>query len=202
MKFAIFGILAFVLGLGGTTGVMVLTTPVRLTAADSLAVASARRERDAARAADSLAAAADAPANAGDATPATEHATSEPAAPAPAPAGDAHATSAVETRAASTDGATGPVVKPVAPPAAVTASEPLPELPDAESFKQVGSILLNMKPAEAAKIVGYLNDDQVEGLLRSMTPRQAASVLGQISPERAADLSRRLLLPKEKEARP
>jgi flagellar motility protein MotE (MotC chaperone) len=74
-------------------------------------------------------------------------------------------------------------------------------LPDAESYKQVGSILLNMKPVEAAKIVSYLNDDQVEGLLRSMSPRQAAGVLGQLPAERAAALSRRLLVP-SKEARP
>lgn len=60
---------------------------------------------------------------------------------------------------------------------------------------------MNMKPVEAARIIGYLNDMQVEGLLRSMSPRNAASVLSQLPSDRAAALSRRLLVP-AKEARP
>ena len=187
MRFAIFGVLAFVLGLGGSTGVMVLATPVRLTAADSVAVARA---------------------NAARVEPV--EATATPAPHAAPPVTAVSASTARETTsavahvatpgivAASTGSAPGAIVQKVVPPAPI-AEHPihLPGQPDAESYKQVGNILLNMKPAEAAKIVGYLNDEQVEGLLRSMAPRQAATVLGQLPPERAAALSRRLLVPKE-----
>ncbi len=189
MKPVIFGILAFVLGLGGSTGVMVLTTPVRLTAADSLAIAHA------------------------DTTHAAHLPVAAPVAQAarvvkaPAPAARESSASAPvvtppTTAVASTAGSQAPPVThvPAAAETAVHAVRPA-NSPDAESYKQVGSILLNMKPAEAAKIVCYLNDDQVEGLLRSMSPRQAAGVLGQLAPERGAVLSRRLLIP-AKEVRP
>jgi hypothetical protein len=183
MKPVIFGVLAFVIGLGGSTGVMVLTTPVRLTAADSLAIAKADSTR------------AKHPA---EAAPVAHEAVREAA-----PAAAAHESSAVapatpeatHAAAASTEGSPAPVVTHVPPAAAAVRDPRAPNLPDADSYKQVGSILLNMKPAEAAKIVSYLNDDQVEGLLRSMSPRQAAGVFGQLPPERAAALSRRLLIP-------
>jgi Mg/Co/Ni transporter MgtE len=103
---------------------------------------------------------------------------------------------------ASTAGSQAPAVAHVPVPVDAGAHvAPAVHAPDADSYKQVGSILLNMKPAEAARIMSYLNDDQVEGLLRSMSPRQAAGVLGQLAPERGAVLSRRLLVP-AKETRP
>ena len=183
MKPVIFGVLAFVLGLGGSTGVMVLTTPVRLTAVDSLVIARAVTTH----AAHLPVAAPLAHAAPVVTAPAPVARESSSAAPAPARA---------TTALASTAGSPAPTVTHVPPAAtpAPAASRPA-NSPDVESFKQVGSILLNMKPAEAAKIVSYLNDDQVEGLLRSMSPRQAAGVLGQLSPERGAALSRRLLIP-------
>jgi len=196
MKPVIFGVLAFVLGLGGSTGVMVLTTPVRLTAADSLAIARADTTHG------------------GHATPSGPLAGATHAAPAPAPHAAAAAPAATPAAAipagapvtaalASTAASPAPVVThvPAPAPAATPVVARPTNAPDAESFKQVGSILLNMKPAEAAKIMSYLNDDQVEGLLRSMSPRQAAGVLAQLSPERGAVLSRRLLVP-VKEVRP
>jgi len=190
MRYLIFAVAAFVLGLGGSTGVVVMTTPVRLTAADSLAIAHA----------DSAAAHPAAPAalpSSGAARPAPSATT--PAAPpqvsqpvtqsAPAPAAPAVAT-------ASTGGSPAPTPVRVAAPVENGIHEGRSQTaPDGESYKQVGNILLNLKPAEAARIVAYLTDDQVEGLLRSMAPRQAASVLGQLPPERAAALSRRLLVP-------
>lgn len=183
MKPVIFGVLAFVLGLGGSTGVGVLTTPVRLTAADSLAIARA----DTTHASHPAVAAPAGHAVAAAAAPVTAARPPVVAAPASAPS---------TTVLASTQGSQTPVVAHVAPPVASGAPEARPaNTPDAETFKQVGSILLNMKPVEAAKIVTYLNDDQLEGLVRSMTPRQAAGVFGQLPPERAAALSRRLLIP-------
>ena len=65
--------------------------------------------------------------------------------------------------------------------------------PEPENFTQVSKILSSMKPAEAAKILVYLSDDQVEGILRSLGVRQAAQMLTQLPTERAAALSRRLL---------
>ncbi len=73
-------------------------------------------------------------------------------------------------------------------PFAATAAAPEPE-----NFTQVSKILSSMKPAEAAKILVYLSDDQVEGILRSLGVRQAAQMLTQLPTERAAALSRRLL---------
>ena len=45
-----------------------------------------------------------------------------------------------------------------------------------------------------------MSDDEVEGILRSVGPRQAADFLTNIPKTRAAELSRRLLVPKPKEA--
>jgi hypothetical protein len=189
MKPVIFGVVAFVLGLGGSTGVMVLTTPVRLTAADSLVIARA----DTSHAAHAAAAAP--VAHAARAVTAPVPVVHEAPAPPPVVVPPA-------TTVASTAAATAPVVTHVPDPVVVPAHPARPaNSPDADSYKQVGSILLNMKPTEAARIVSYLNDDQVEGLLRSMSPRQAAGVLAQLAPERGAVLSRRLLVP-AKEARP
>ncbi len=192
MKLAIFGVLAFVLGLGGSTGVMVMTHPVRLTAADSVLIAHADTTH-----AVHLPGAATAAATG-------EHAAA-PAVHAPAPAAESTAHAAPEHaggEAAATAAANPavPQVKPVEPEGAVHEGRSA-TVPTTETYKQVGNILLNMKPAEAAKIVSYLSDEQVEGLLRSMAPRQAATVLGQLPPERAAALSKRLLAP-AKEVRP
>ncbi len=66
----------------------------------------------------------------------------------------------------------------------------------AGAYKQVARVLSAMKPPEAAKVIAFLSDDEVEGLLRSVGPRQAADFLTNIPKERAALLSRRLLTPK------
>jgi flagellar motility protein MotE (MotC chaperone) len=56
-----------------------------------------------------------------------------------------------------------------------------------------------MKALEAAKVLAFLSDDEVEGILRAVGPRQAADFMTNIPKERAAILSRRLLVPKLKE---
>ncbi len=188
MRLVIFGVIAFVLGLGGSTGVMVFTAPAHSRLADSLAVVRAHADSTKAHGAETVALA--------------HSPVPVPVTPKPDTA-TAHAAPIVAEPAA--EGGHAPVVTHV-PPAPVAAAAAAPahatNEPDAERYKQVGSILLNMKPAEAAKVIAYLNDDQVEGLLRSMSPRQAAGVLGQLPPERAAALSRRLLIPAPKEAQP
>jgi hypothetical protein len=82
-------------------------------------------------------------------------------------------------------GPTRPAVGPIADPIAT-----------AGAYKQVARVLSAMKPPEAAKVIAFLSDDEVEGLLRSVGPRQAADFLTNIPKERAALLSRRLLTPK------
>lgn len=83
-------------------------------------------------------------------------------------------------------------VGPTAPSAGPTA-DPIAK---AGAYKQVARVLAAMKPPEAAKVIAFLSDDEVEGLLRSVGPRQAADFLTNIPKERAALLSRRLLTPK------
>lgn len=194
MKLVIFGVAAFVIGLGGTTGGLVLTAPKLPPGADSLiaaAHADTTNHGEAGGHAAAAAPAAEHPAAAAEAAPHGEGAPADPA------AGHDAAAAATEAPAHGVEAATtssAPVVEPVH---AMPSMAPLSRSnePDPETYKQVGSILLNMKPAEAAKIMGYLNDTQIEGLLRSMSPRNAATVLSQMPPERAAALSRRLLVP-------
>jgi flagellar motility protein MotE (MotC chaperone) len=82
-----------------------------------------------------------------------------------------------------------------APPvrAAIAQADPVAK---AAAYKQVARVLSAMKPVEAAKVLAYLSDEEVEGLLRAVGPRQAADFLTNIPKERAAGLSRRLLVPK------
>jgi len=178
IKLVIFGVIAFVIGVGGSTGVVVMRAPQGLTAADSLA--------------------------------AHADSTAHGAPPTPAVKAVAHPDSA--RKVAETVHPMGPVtaalaaqtaqVSVVRPPDNAVHEGRSAELPDAETYKSVGTILMNMKPVEAAKIVGYMTDEQVEGLLRSMSPRNAATVLAQLPSERAANLSKRLLIPAPKELHP
>ena len=71
-----------------------------------------------------------------------------------------------------------------------------------QDFARVGKILMNMKPVDAAAILKYLGDVQVEGVLRSLGPRQAAVILTALPTERAAQLSKRLLVVPAEEKKP
>lgn len=185
MKLVIFGVVAFVLGIAGSSGVLVMTSPKLPAGADSLLAARA----------DSLHHLKPVVQAEAGAHPATGH----------SPAPTAHADSAVTPPEHAVEAAvasTHPTVEHVVPPAPVAAVGPEGPTPteQADAYKQVGSILNNMKPAEAARILAYLSDSQVEGLLRSMGPRPSAAMLGQLPPERAAALSKRLLVPAPKGA--
>lgn len=70
---------------------------------------------------------------------------------------------------------------------------------DPKELKLLARILTNMKPAEAAKVVRDLPDEQLEQLIVAMGPRQAASLLAQLPAERAANLSKLLLEPAKEE---
>jgi flagellar motility protein MotE (MotC chaperone) len=69
-------------------------------------------------------------------------------------------------------------------------------------YTRVAKILVNMKPAEAGAILEHLGDAQVEGVLRAVGPRQAATLLTALPAERAAQISKRLLVPVTEEKRP
>jgi flagellar motility protein MotE (MotC chaperone) len=67
----------------------------------------------------------------------------------------------------------------------------------ADSCRAIAKILAAMKPADAAKILAHLSDDQVEGILRASGVRQAGILLAQLTPERGAAMSRRLIIRRE-----
>ncbi|MFZ5624823.1 MAG: magnesium transporter MgtE N-terminal domain-containing protein [Gemmatimonadota bacterium] len=65
--------------------------------------------------------------------------------------------------------------------------------PGQPRFRVLSQILVNLKPAEAARILSHLSDDEVAGILESLGPRPAATLLAALPSERAAAMSRRLL---------
>lgn len=89
---------------------------------------------------------------------------------------------------------------PPAPAASPARTEKKPQT-EVKEFKQLAKILVNMKPAEAARVIHGLSDDNVHGLLLAMGPRQAASLLAELPPERAAALGIRLLKESGEESR-
>jgi hypothetical protein len=157
--------IAFVAGLSGGTAAVVMRPHAQAAAADSAAVAA---RADSARTA-AHAAAADS--GHADAAP---HAAAAPPHTATADAPAARDSSAPPPAAAA----------PVTATAASTGGG---------GYRQLARVLSNMKPADAAKIVAFLSDDQVEGLLGQLGVRQAASLLSAMPTERAAALGRRML---------
>lgn len=61
------------------------------------------------------------------------------------------------------------------------------------AYKQLARIFSNMKTTDAAKVLAYMSDEEVEGVLRQLGVRPAAGLLAALPKERAAALSRRLL---------
>lgn len=188
MKLVIFGAVALVVGLAGGTGARVFTAPALPAGADSLiAVADSVYHAKKALGSESHGEAAVAQAAPHDAHDATTEAHGVAA-----PGGEGHGDVTV---------AAGPPALAASPAAAHAAAPVVPEGPSPERYKQVGNILLAMKPVDAAQVIGYLDDRQVHGLLEAMGPRQAAQILTQLPAERAATLSRRLLATPAREAR-
>lgn len=83
--------------------------------------------------------------------------------------------------------AAAPVIP--SPVATVTPHRPLDE-PD---YKLIAKIFANMKAADAAKVLAYMTDDEVQGVFQKLNVRQAAELMGKLPKERAANLSRRLV---------
>ncbi len=178
-RLILFPLVGFVASLGGATAYIVYSAPAVTAVADSLAVRPDTGRHDSASA-DTL------PGNHAAAAPGTT----------PDSGAASHAVPPAE-------GATPPHL-PVAPPGPGAPPVDRAGTPEAAARalanKQVARVLSAMKPPEAAKVLGYLSDDEVEGILRAVGPRQAADFLTNLPKERAADLSRRLLVPRPNEA--
>jgi MgtE intracellular N domain len=171
MKPILFGVLSFVFSLGGTTAVMVKLAPGSAPAPVAGAPDSTSAGRPGAMdstalpPADSSAAKQDSSAGKGRTV---------------APLGAKAEDSGSEPTGLKPVAAARPAVDPVARSGAI---------------KQVARVLSAMKPAEAAKVLAYLSDAEVEGILRAVGPRQAADFMTNLPKERAANLSRRLMTP-------
>lgn len=182
----IIGVACFVLALAGSTAVVVLRAPAKVAVADSSAVSDSTH-----------------------AVGAHGEATAHAATPGEGTHGDLPAT----------EGATvaleGEGVAPANEPdrMALAANVPhegevVPAAPNTHAveppadYARVAKILVNMKPAEAAAILEQLGDPQIEGVLRAVGPRQAATLLAALPTARAAQLSKRLLVPTPEEKRP
>ncbi len=193
-KMIIFAVAALVAGLGAGTGAVILRAPKHPAAdslhADSLAVLPQEAAHIALHealgpASDSALAAADhvetimASSEGASGARATAAAPGAAAMPPPTPgAGSPKSTASAAGKPAAEDKATHVVSAALTP-------RPAPSMTP---------IFLSMKPAEAARILALLSDDQAADVLRGLEPRQAAGILCQLPPERAAGVSRRLLL--------
>ena len=111
-------------------------------------------------------------------------------------------TAADSAATARPDGGPAPIssAPPVASPGSATPGRAEDPVARALANKQVARVLSAMKPPEAAKVLAFLSDAEVEGILRAVGPRQAADFLTNLPKERAAHLSRRLLVPKPRDA--
>ena len=186
MKQAIvFAVVAFILSLGGTTAVMVkraphAAAPVADGARDSVAAGDSTAPG---RTADSAThAAADTVVSRRDSAASRDSTISEDGGKGrPVPMGPGQSRSAL---AGSRPASRGDAPDPVARAAAV---------------KQVARVLSSMKATEAAKVLAFLSDEEVEGILRAVGPRQAADFMTNLPKARAAALSRRLMAPRAQE---
>lgn len=184
MRLVIMGVAAFLVSLGGTTGALVM----KARKAPPAAADSAAHH-------DSTGAHADSAAG---------HVAAEPhdttgAAPVADPAqtaihhdSAAHRDTPAPGDTASSSGANQSVLasKPPAPAGGGSAEAARLE---AASYKQLARIFANMKTTDAAKVLAFMSDDEVEGVLRQLGVRPAAGLLAALPKERAAALSRRLL---------
>jgi len=92
-----------------------------------------------------------------------------------------------------------PVVGDVRPtPATDPGSEALEEEARqlaSETAERLSKIFSQMKPADAAEVLSYLTDAEIERILLGIRERDAAAILSQLEPSRAAAVSRRVLRP-------
>ncbi len=180
MKVILAGVAGLVVGLGGSTGAMVMLhkpAPAKAEAPKREAPDSAHADSTGHPDAGHGAAPADSAHAAADSTHEAPAAAAPHAAVAPVPA---------------------PAVAPVSPAPAPTPAPRQPAVRDVSGYKQLAKIVANMKPADAVAVMSRFTDDEVEGILRQVNVRQAAQLMSAMPKERAAELGRRLLAPQGK----
>lgn len=185
MRVVIMGVVAFLVSLGGTTGALVMKA--RKTTAIAADSAAAHPDSTAARP-DS----AKVKGEPGEAHPVAGATHADSAAPLPDPkqhvASDsaAHAESTDSTGAATSSLGTSPAGE----NARVSVDAPGGK---GAAYKQLARIFSNMKTTDAAKVLAYMSDEEVQGVLQQLGVRPAAGLLAALPKERAAVLSRRML---------
>ena len=183
MRVVILGVVAFLLSLGGTTGALVMKArKAAAIVADSLAAHP-----------DSAAAHADSAKVKGDSSashPAAVVAHADSARPLPDPT-HAAPDSAARGDSTSSGAATSSLgASPTGHEAPLSAEATGPK---GAAYKQLARIFSNMKTTDAAKVLAYMSDEEVQGVLEQLGVRPAAGLLAALPKERAAILSRRML---------
>lgn len=185
MKIVILGVLAFLVSLGGTTGALVMKArKARPAAADSVA----HRDSTAARADSTAIHVAAQPRDTAGAVP-----LADPSLPATHHDSAAHGADVAAAGDSVRPSASTQAVLAAKPSAAAGGESPEAARLEASSYKQLARIFANMKTTDAAKVLAYMSDEEVEGVLRQLGVRPAAGLLAALPKERAAALSRRLL---------
>jgi hypothetical protein len=191
IRLVVIGVAAFLLSLGGTTGVLVS----RGKAAAKAMADSAQAHPDSASrglpAGEKLAASRSARAAEHEPAPSPTHPAERAATPVPA-AGHVAGDTTPHAEAAVAD--SGPAAAPTAGLQAASAGGRAAASSGAElSYRQLARIFSNMKTTDAVKVMAFMSDDEVQGVLEEVGVRQAAGLLAAFPKERAAALSRRLL---------
>lgn len=70
-----------------------------------------------------------------------------------------------------------------------------------ENFQKLAKIYESMPPEEAALRLEKLDDETATTLILAIKPRQAAKILANVNPDKAAVISKRIALIKEKTAK-
>lgn len=200
MKFVVFAAVGLLVGLLGGTGVAAFKVRGQLLEAyaqaltDSTAAARAS-DRTAPGASSGTRAAEDAAQTGGssvaDSASAQASDGSVRVAARPGSASGAPAGAAGAAGAAGTPDSTGATPDSAAVPAADGKQAALPI--SVEGARKLAKIFSAMKPADAAKVLSKMSDDEVKAILLYMDARQAGQVVGSFEPTRAATLSRIVL---------
>lgn len=67
-----------------------------------------------------------------------------------------------------------------------------------ENYQRLAKIYESMPPEEAASRIEKLDDDTATTLILAIKPRQAAKILANVNPEKAAIISKKIVIIKEK----
>lgn len=197
MRLVVIGVAAFLLSLGGTTGVLVsrgkaaakVVADSAKAKSDSIGPGEVARSKPVADAGKSV----DRPA-VGRSTAMAKHEPLSSAGPAAEPLPELSTADSLRQTAAGQPGADSNVAGAPAALQAASAGGRVATSPGADlSYRQLARIFSNMKTTDAVKVMAFMSDDEVQGVLEEVGVRQAAGLLAAFPKERAAALSRRLL---------